>query len=96
MRHRKRRLIVGSPSTALSLVVGGSKSHAPDNQMFSCFSFTSFKSGGVFLAIDGKRMIIIMSFLNCIQEKKHGKAGRVGVGGRQWSQFLIGFGTAQG
>jgi hypothetical protein len=48
------------------------------------------------LAIDGKRMIIIMSFLNCIQEKKHGKAGRVGVGGKQWSQFLIGFETGQG
>jgi hypothetical protein len=27
-------------------------------------------------------MIIIMSFLNCIKEKKHGKAGRPGVGGK--------------
>jgi hypothetical protein len=32
--------------------------------------------------IDGKRMIIIMNFLNCIQEKKRGKAGRAGVGGK--------------
>ena len=42
-----------------------------------------------FLVIDGKRTIIIISFLNCIQGKKHGKAGRAGVGEKQWSQFLI-------
>jgi hypothetical protein len=64
---------LASPSTALLLVVGGSKCHAPDSRMFSCFFFTRFGGRGIFLVIDGKRMIIIMDFLNRIQEKKHGR-----------------------
>jgi hypothetical protein len=68
-------IIVGSSSTALSLVVGEasvtrkqvSRFGQPNIFMFFLHQIQGWRD---FLMTDGKRMIIIMGFLDCIQENK--------------------------
>jgi hypothetical protein len=66
---------LASPSTALLLVVGGSKCHAPDSRMSSCFFFTRFGGRGIFFSDKWQKDDHYYGFPQSHPGKKTWKAG---------------------